>query len=89
MGAGVADYWSFHICSGVVLLVSRTGDFLHRGVCYVTPRNLCNLLKIEVLLRFEFLSRTWNNGMMEYWKVEDPVFSRIDLQRNCIIHKYC
>ena len=25
----------------------------------------------------EFLPRTWNNGMMEYWKVEDPIFSGI------------
>ena len=89
MDAGLSDYWAFRICSGVVLLVSRADDSLYQGAWCITPRNLCNLLKIEVLLRFEFLSRTWNNGMMEYWKVEDPVFSRIDLQRNCIIHKYC
>ncbi len=24
-----------------------------------------------------FLPRTWNNGMMEYWNVEDPVFSGV------------
>ncbi len=23
------------------------------------------------------LTHTWNNGIMEYWKVEDPVFSGI------------
>ncbi len=22
-----------------------------------------------------FMPHTWNNGMMEYWNVEDPVFS--------------
>ena len=88
MDAGVSDYWAFHICSGVVFLVFRAGDSLHQGAWCVRPRNLCDLLKIKALLRPEFLPRTWNNGMMEEWKVEYPVFSRIDLQRNCIIHKY-
>ena len=28
---------------------------------------------------------TWNNGMMEDWNVEDPVFSRGDFKRKIFI----
>ncbi len=38
------------------------------------------LIEIKgVYLSLVILSQTWNIGMMEYWKVEDPVFSGIGL----------
>jgi hypothetical protein len=33
----------------------------------LTSRNFYNLLKIKVFFKLTFLTRTWNNGMMEYW----------------------
>ena len=34
-----------------------------------------------VILPRAWNTRAWNNGMVEYWKVEDPVFSGIGFKR--------
>ena len=36
----------------------------------LTSRKFNNLLKIKIFFRFIFLTRTWNNGMMEYWNAD-------------------
>ena len=33
-----------------------------------------------------FLLRTWNDGIMEYWNVEDPAFIGIDFKGNFLFN---
>jgi hypothetical protein len=54
----------------------------------LTSWNFYNLLKIGVFLRLVVLPYTWNDGMVEYWKVEDPVFSGIVFKRKYFINKF-
>ncbi len=59
----------------------RTGGVTKRiGICTT------NYIK-ELFSRLVFLPHTWNDGIMEYWKVEDPVFSGGDFKEENLFHK--
>jgi hypothetical protein len=41
-----------------------------------------------VYLNLVLSPHTWNNGMMEDWNVENPVFSGVDSKRRVFMFEY-